>query len=71
MKILSRTAQAEIHNFSMDTRKKRFKTPSATLLDRYALKIGNKKNLEFLLCDNNAKKSQVGSSIFSFSYVDH
>ena len=48
----------------MDIRKKKFKTSSATGLYPFALKILNKKNPEFLLCDDNAKKYQVGSCVF-------
>jgi hypothetical protein len=41
-------------------------------LSRFALKISNKKNPEYLLCDDNAKKSQVGASFFlPFPYVGH
>jgi hypothetical protein len=71
MKISSRTAQAETQKFSTNIRK-RFKTSSATELGRFALKISNKKNPEYLLCDDNAKKSQVGASFFlPFPYVGH
>jgi len=65
MKISSRTAQAETkHTNFQRILEKRFKTSSATELSRFALKISNKKNPEYLLCDDNAKKSQVGASFF-------